>query len=131
MSRLCKLTIAGIVLFLAISLILSLTNVVLPLDFLYYCSYVKLFITLVKYVPQAYLNYRRKSTHGWSIGNIILDFTGGILSIGQMFVLAFNESKGKMAFFSGSSLFSLHFRRLGLNFRRSNQVWPRSLFCDV
>merc|ERR1712137_1275278 len=32
-------------------------------------------ITLIKYCPQAYMNYRRKSTVGWSIGNILLDFT--------------------------------------------------------
>jgi len=53
---------------------------------------VKLFITLIKYVPQAYLNFRRKSTFGWSIGNILLDFTGGFLSIGQMFVISYNEN---------------------------------------
>ena len=61
------------------------------LDFLYVCSYVKLFITLVKYVPQASMNYRRKSTVGWSIGNVILDLTGGVLSITQMFLLAYNN----------------------------------------
>lgn len=38
-----------------------------------------------EYVPQARMNYVRKSTDGWSIGNILLDFTGGILSL---FVLA-------------------------------------------
>lgn len=38
-----------------------------------------------EYVPQARMNYVRKSTVGWSIGNILLDFTGGILSL---FVLA-------------------------------------------
>ena len=63
------------------------------LDFLYVCSYVKLFITLVKYVPQAAMNYRRKSTVGWSIGNVILDLTGGVLSITQMFLLAYNNGK--------------------------------------
>jgi cystinosin len=30
------------------------------LDFLYTCSYIKLGVTLTKYVPQAYLNYKRK-----------------------------------------------------------------------
>ena len=83
----------GIFIFLAISLIISLAGVLKYLDFLYFCSYVKLFITLIKYVPQAYLNFRRKSTFGWSIGNILLDFTGGFLSIGQMFVISYNESK--------------------------------------
>ena len=39
------------------------------------------------------MNYRRKSTVGWSIGNILLDFTGGSLSILQMFLLAYNNGK--------------------------------------
>ncbi|KAH8277089.1 hypothetical protein KR026_004919 [Drosophila bipectinata] len=60
------------------------------LDFLYYCSYVKLTITIIKYVPQALMNYRRKSTSGWSIGNILLDFTGGTLSMLQMILNAHN-----------------------------------------
>jgi hypothetical protein len=55
---------------------LSSLAVLAWLDFVYICSYIKLGITLVKYVPQAYMNYRRKSTMGWSIGNVLLDFTG-------------------------------------------------------
>lgn len=39
------------------------------------------------------MNYKRKSTVGWSIGNIILDFTGGILSMLQMIINAYNYSK--------------------------------------
>lgn len=91
-SRICKFIFVGIFIFLVISLIISLVGVLKYLDFLYFCSYVKLFITLIKYVPQAYLNFRRKSTYGWSIGNILLDFTGGFLSIGQMFVISYNEN---------------------------------------
>ncbi|KAJ3103652.1 hypothetical protein HDU96_009195 [Phlyctochytrium bullatum] len=53
------------------------------LDVVYYLSVVKMTVTLIKYVPQAYLNMRNKSTEGWSIGNILLDFTGGVLSIIQ------------------------------------------------
>jgi cystinosin len=52
---------------------------------------VKLVMTFIKYVPQAHLNFKRKSTVGWSIGNIILDFTGGLLSLGQMFIDAVNS----------------------------------------
>ncbi|CAD1471977.1 unnamed protein product, partial [Heterotrigona itama] len=63
-------------LFIFISMILAIVAVIMWLDFLYYCSYVKLSITLIKYVPQAFYNYKRKSTVGWSIGNIFLDFTG-------------------------------------------------------
>mmetsp|Transcript_27895 Transcript_27895/g.39217 ORF Transcript_27895/g.39217 Transcript_27895/m.39217 type:complete len:394 (-) Transcript_27895:28-1209(-) len=50
------------------------------LDLLYMLSYIKVTISLIKYVPQVILNYQRKSTVGWSIWNIILDFTGGLLS---------------------------------------------------
>lgn len=60
------------------------------LDLLYTLSYIKLAITLVKYVPQAVLNFRRKSTVGWSIENILLDFTGGMLSMLQMLLNAYN-----------------------------------------
>lgn len=76
--------------FLFISMLCSAFGVLLWLDFLYYCSYVKLTITLIKYLPQAYMNYQRKSTVGWSIGNILLDFTGGTLSVLQMILDAYN-----------------------------------------
>lgn len=51
---------------------------------MYTFSYVKLLITIVKYVPQAWLNYKRKSTDGWRIEMILLDFTGGVLSFIQL-----------------------------------------------
>ena len=57
------------VVFILISMILAIVTTIKWLDFLYYCSYVKLSITLIKYVPQAFYNYKRKSTVGWSIGN--------------------------------------------------------------
>eukprot|EP00842_Homolaphlyctis_polyrhiza_P006420 jgi/Hompol1/677/HPOL_002513-RA len=53
------------------------------IDFLYFLSLVKMAVSLVKYVPQALLNIEKRSTRGWSIGNILLDFTGGTLSIAQ------------------------------------------------
>lgn len=54
------------------------------IDLLYLLSYIKLIISFLKYLPQAYLNWKRKSTVGWSIHNILLDFTGGSLSILQL-----------------------------------------------
>lgn len=101
-----------------LSVVLTLAKVIIWLDFLYICSYIKLSITLIKYVPQvsvrerklarlhsfrgvfwhsffidiqAYMNYRRKSTLGWSIGNVLLDFTGGTLSMLQMILNAYNH----------------------------------------
>lgn len=44
----------------------------------------KLVITIVKYVPQAWVNYKRKSTYGWSIGQILFDLSGGVLSLAQL-----------------------------------------------
>lgn len=41
-------------------------------------------------VLQAWQNFKRKSTVGWSIGQIILDFAGGVLSISQMFIISYN-----------------------------------------
>ena len=93
-------------------------------NFLYCCSYIKLSVTLIKYIPQvniysefktvalsnhhfssliatfffllcdqAYLNYTRKSTEGWSIANVLLDFTGGALSVLQMIINGYNYGK--------------------------------------
>ena len=50
---------------------------------LIYLGWCKVIISLIKYIPQVYSNYKRKSTIGWNIHNILLDFTGGILSFIQ------------------------------------------------
>jgi cystinosin len=51
---------------------------------IYSFSYIKLLITIVKYMPQVWLNYERQSTAGWSIGTILLDLAGGVLSMVQL-----------------------------------------------
>jgi len=56
------------------------------LDAVYALGYVKLLITLIKYTPQIITNARNRSTKGWSIVQILLDFSGGILSISQQAV---------------------------------------------
>lgn len=89
-SRVAKGIIGVFAIFIIISVIIAACDVIHWLDFLYYCSYVKLTITLIKYMPQAYMNYKRKSTIGWSIGNIFLDFTGGTLSMLQMILNSYN-----------------------------------------
>lgn len=53
---------------------------------IYTVGYVKLLITVVKYCPQAWVNYKRKSTVGWSIYQILLDVFGGIFSLLQLFL---------------------------------------------
>ncbi|TIB76861.1 WD40 repeat-like protein [Wallemia mellicola] len=56
------------------------------IDLLYFLSGVKLYVTVCKYVPQMLHNYRRKSTVGFSIFNILFDFVGGFLSLLQLIV---------------------------------------------
>ncbi|KAM9176687.1 cystinosin isoform 1-T2 [Mergus octosetaceus] len=68
------------------------------LQFLFCFSYIKLAVTLIKYFPQAYMNFRRKSTEGWSIGNVLLDFTGGTFSLLQMFLQSYNNDEWKLIF---------------------------------
>ncbi|KAF4107708.1 cystinosin [Onychostoma macrolepis] len=84
--------------FAFVSLFVAVAQKISWLDYLYYFSYIKLGVTLVKYIPQAYMNYRRQSTEGWSIGNVLLDFTGGSFSLIQMFLQAYNNDKWKFIF---------------------------------
>lgn len=41
------------------------------------------------------MNFRRKSTVGWSIGNVLLDFIGGSFSLLQMFLQSYNNGKAE------------------------------------
>lgn len=109
----CRIISAGIGVFLAVTIGLTFTTFFQWIDFLYMCSYVKLFITLIKYIPQAVMNYRRKSTAGWSIGNVLLDFSGGTLSMGQMLIISYNNNDWSSIFGDptkfGLGLFSVLF----------------------
>lgn len=92
--------------FALVSLFLAVGHIISWLQYVYYFSYIKLAVTLVKYVPQAYMNYRRRSTVGWSIGNVLLDFTGGVLSILQMILQSYNNDQW-MIFFGNPTKFGL------------------------
>ncbi len=61
------------------------------LDVVYAAGFVKLAITLVKYAPQIATNWRNRSTRGWSIGQILLDFSGGLLSIAQQSIDSYRQ----------------------------------------
>jgi cystinosin len=61
-------------------------SVVNWLFFINFCSYIKLLVTLAKYVPQVWAHYLLKSTVGWHIGNNLLDLVGAFLSFAQQFV---------------------------------------------
>lgn len=99
--------------FAFVSLFVAVGKKISWLDYLYYFSYIKLGVTLVKYIPQAHMNYRRKSTEGWSIGNVLLDFTGGSFSLIQMFLEAYNNNKWRFIFGDptkfGLGVFSIFF----------------------
>ncbi|KAI3474952.1 hypothetical protein Pfo_030263 [Paulownia fortunei] len=45
---------------------------------------IQVVMTFIKYIPQAIFNFHRKSTSGFSIGNILLDFLGGVANNIQM-----------------------------------------------
>ncbi|XP_014093036.1 cystinosin homolog isoform X1 [Bactrocera oleae] len=111
-SRIASCILGAIAIIVLVTLILAVTGVVYWLDFLYYCSYIKLAM-IIKYVPQALMNYRRKSTTGWSIGNILLDLTGGLLSMLQMILNAYNYNDWVSIFGSvtkfGMGLFTVLF----------------------
>ncbi|KAG0366254.1 hypothetical protein BGZ54_005602 [Gamsiella multidivaricata] len=78
------ITVSGAGIILASRTIFSSSPSSQWIDLLYYLSYIKLGISFLKYCPQVYLNYTSRSTVGWSIHNILLDFTGGVLSIAQL-----------------------------------------------
>lgn len=83
------------------------------LGFCILTSFVKLGITVIKYVPQSVLNYQRKSTEGWSICNILLDFSGGLLSFAQLVVDAVDNGNLSLVIDNpvklGLSFFSIGF----------------------
>ncbi|XP_020487539.1 cystinosin [Labrus bergylta] len=99
--------------FALVSLFLAVAQKITWLEYLYFFSYIKLGVTLTKYVPQAFMNYRRQSTEGWSIGNVLLDFTGGVLSILQMILQSHNNDEWTLIFGDptkfGLGLFSVVF----------------------
>lgn len=56
------------------------------IDVVYIFGYIKLVATFVKYTPQVWHNFKRKSTRGWSIDQILFDCVGGVLSLAQLFL---------------------------------------------
>jgi len=83
-SKTCMVLSTIGVISIIVVLFLAVGHVVLWIWFLYYLSLIKLAISFIKYCPQVWLNFRRKSTEGWNIWNVLLDFTGGLLSVVQL-----------------------------------------------
>lgn len=100
-------------LFALVTMIVAAVGVTTWLQFLFCFSYIKLAVTLVKYFPQAYMNFHYKSTEGWSIGNVLLDFTGGSFSLLQMFLQSYNNDQWTLIFGDptkfGLGVFSIFF----------------------
>ena len=42
-------------------------------------------------MPQLLINHRNKSTRGWSINQILLDFVGGVLSLAQLAIDSYRQ----------------------------------------
>ncbi|XP_041580263.1 cystinosin isoform X3 [Vulpes lagopus] len=99
--------------FVLVTMILAAVRVITWLQFLFCFSYIKLAVTLIKYFPQAYMNFYYKSTEGWSIGNVLLDFTGGSFSLLQMFLQSYNNDQWTLIFGDptkfGLGIFSIFF----------------------
>ena len=58
-SYVARVLAAVMIVFLFVSSIVSFSDHLSTLNLLYFFSYVKLAITIIKYCPQAYMNYRR------------------------------------------------------------------------
>ena len=74
-SQPCLMFMFILILVIMISCSLSIAKTISWLTCLNILSYQKLLISLVKYVPQLIMNFRRKSTVGWSTANILLDLS--------------------------------------------------------
>ncbi|XP_054791828.1 cystinosin homolog [Prosopis cineraria] len=85
--------------------------------FLSILTSIQVCMTAIKYIPQALMNYLRKSTEGFSIGYVLLDFSGGTLSYAQMIMQSIDQNSwvnlygniGKVLLSLVSMLFDLVF----------------------
>uniref|UniRef100_A0A182MHE0 Cystinosin n=1 Tax=Anopheles culicifacies TaxID=139723 RepID=A0A182MHE0_9DIPT len=97
-STAVKLLISGYIMMVSVFCIVTVEQQMHWLDFLYILSYVKLSTNLIKYIPQVFMNYQRKSTEGFAISNRLLDMAGGVLSLTQMVLNGWNYGKNIEAF---------------------------------
>ena len=100
MSKLVMTILGGIIIVSGILFALVWANVVIMIDVLYFFSYLKMFSTLSKYLPQIYFNFRRKTTKGFSMDAMVLDFFGGLFLTAQQIVDCMDE--GNMSPITGN-----------------------------
>jgi len=80
---------------LDVCIMLHTAHIMSFISLVYACGYLKTAISLIKYTPQLYLNWQRKSTNGFAIGMVFCDLCGGLLSIFQTIVsCAYDDSTG-------------------------------------
>ncbi|XP_057445610.1 cystinosin homolog [Lotus japonicus] len=48
-------------------------------------------MTVIKYFPQAFMNFLRKTTDGFSVWGVLLDFSGGVFNYSQMAVQSIDQ----------------------------------------
>ncbi|WRT66245.1 uncharacterized protein IL334_003198 [Kwoniella shivajii] len=85
-SLTCQLALLGVFAASIISAILVWYGKYQFLDWLYLISSIKLFISMVKYIPQVVLNWNLRSVEGFAIGVVICDLIGSIFSFAQLVV---------------------------------------------
>lgn len=44
---------------------------------------------LLRYLPQMWLNHKRRSTAGWNVSNALTDMSGGLFSLSQQILDAY------------------------------------------
>ncbi|GFP84971.1 cystinosin homolog [Phtheirospermum japonicum] len=52
---------------------------------------IQVVMTVLKYIPQVVFNFQRKSTSGFSIGNVLLDFLGAVANNVQMLMQSLDQ----------------------------------------
>lgn len=90
-SNLCRTVYSLIIVFTSLTLTIVFAGGMTWVLWLSLMSYIKI-ILLFKFLPQIYLNNHRRSTSGFSIWLVLLDFAGGVFSVGQMFVDSANAN---------------------------------------
>ena len=89
LARWTKILISSILTSLFLSFILYTLEFIKFHQILLFLSFYKILLTSIKYTPQLLLNFKKKSTEGWSIANSLLDLAGGVFSILQSGVDAY------------------------------------------
>jgi len=59
------------------------------LDLVYVISYIKLYISIFKWIPQLRMNHVLRSTEGFSIVTVALDLVGSITSLAELVIASY------------------------------------------